>query len=131
MPAPTKDSSKGQADKAQPESSKSKRTTVKAEAYFKPAVEFVRSQGKTGATLKQIASALKLSGRVVHNLGWRLEGSPEIHEGKSTKLGSPRKPDEVQLRRRGGTGRSVVYEIAPKRARATRKAPAKATAKAS
>lgn len=126
MPATKTESSKGQADKAQPES---KRTTVKAEDYFAPAVEFVRKQGAKGATLKQIAEALNLRGRIVHNLGWRLEGSPEIHEGAKVKRGVPRKPDEVRLQRRSGTGRSVVYELA-KPARSRRQA-TKATAKVS
>lgn len=125
MPATKQESSKGQAKpetaKAQPES-KPSRTTVKAEDYFQPAIAFVRSQGKKGATLKQIAEKLNLRGRVVHNLGWRLEGSPEIHDGKAVKLGQPRKPAEVFLRRRSGTGRSVVYEIAPASARKAAKA---------
>jgi hypothetical protein len=125
MPDTQKDSSKGQADKAQPESAK--RTTVKAEDHFDDVLAFVRKQGAKGATLKAIAEATNLPGRVVHNITWRLEGSPEIHEGKAVKLGQPRKPDQVRLQRRSGTGRSVVYELVPSKSRRTTKATAKAS----
>lgn len=129
MPASKTNGSKGQATKAQPES-KPERTTVKAEDHFDEVITFVRKQGAKGATLKAIAEATKLSGRIVHNVCWRLEGSPEIHEGAKVKRGVPRKPDERKLQRRSGTGRSVVMELVPTTRRASRK-PAKATAKAS
>lgn len=98
--------------KAQPKSTskpKTTRTTVFATTEFDKVLKAVKAAGGAGISLKLLSEKTGLRARVVHNVTWRMEGSPEIHDNAKTKLGVPRKPMERSIHRKSGTGRSVVY----------------------
>jgi hypothetical protein len=103
----------GAASKATPAKGKGEdkpsRSTTDAMAVAPDVVAFLKKAGTKGATLTEISEATNLRGRVVHNVTWRLEGSPEVRDKE--KFGTLRKPDERQIHRLSGTGRNVRYAL--------------------
>lgn len=94
------------------EESKPERTTVSAPTQFDRVMAVITKAGPEGATLKAISEATGLGYRVVHNVTWRLEGSPAVRDNpkKSVKVGDVQKPDEVKAQR-VGEGRTVKYAV--------------------
>lgn len=101
-----------------------KRSTQKAEVHF-PAVIAALKGKKDGLTLKALEEATGVEYRVLHNVTWRLEGSPEVRN--KAKFGELRDPEGRKIQR-VGEGRTVRYALVPTKARRARKAPAKAPA---
>lgn len=78
------------------------RTTVAADTQFDTVLGAVKAAGKDGITLAELVQTTGLPYRVVHNVTWRLEGSP--------KQGSTTKPDERKIAR-VNTDRKVRYAM--------------------
>jgi len=97
MPTPVKAApAKG---KAQPET-KATRSTVSARDQFDKVLAVISKAPAEGISLKDLSTATGLTYRQLHNVTWRMEGSPK--QGKVTK------PDEVLVHRTGETT-SVRY----------------------
>lgn len=84
---------------------KPERSTVAAKGEFDKVLARVKAAGKAGIGLADLAKATGLPYRVVHNITWRMEGSP--------KDGALRKPEERVIVR-VNTDRKVLYAIRPK-----------------
>lgn len=111
MTTTTSKASKAKAeDKAEDTESTPKRVTVSAPAQFDNVMQAITEAGDEGITLKALSEATGLPYRVVHNVTWRLEGSPEVRPNNKAgrKLGEPAKPDEAKIQR-VGKGRTVLY----------------------
>lgn len=92
------------------EETKAQRTTVSAPTQFDRVMGFITKAGEEGITLKDLSEKTGLPYRVVHNVTWRLEGSPAIKDNasKGIKIGDVQKADEVRAKR-VGKGRTVRY----------------------
>lgn len=98
-PAP-KPEAKPEAPKAE---AKPKRSTVRADGELQGKVlAVIEAAGEDGITLKALSDALGIRTRVLHNVTWKLEGSPEVKAEADTPKGEPRKPDEVRVKRLDG-----------------------------
>jgi hypothetical protein len=117
MPTPKKaTTAKKAATKAE-----TKRSTQRADQHFPTVLQALKGK-KDGLTLKQLEDATGIDYRVLHNVTWRLEGSPEVRN--KARFGEINKPTERAIER-VGEGRTVRYKAIVKR---VRKTPAKATA---
>jgi hypothetical protein len=119
MPTTKPSTAKKAASKAEAKT----RTTVRAEVHFPAVLEALKGK-KDGMTLQEMVAATKVDYRILHNVTWRLEGSPEVRD--KTKIGELRKPDEKRIQR-VGEGRTVRYALVPTRKPRATKAPAKAS----
>jgi hypothetical protein len=89
MPTPTK------AAPAKGEDTKAARSTVSAKDQFEKVLAVISKAPEGGVSLKDLSTATGLTYRQLHNVTWRMEGSPK--EGRVTK------PDEAIVHRTGDT----------------------------
>lgn len=67
-------------------------------------LQAIEDAGEAGASLKTLAASTGYRYRVLSNLTWKLEGSPEPSPAKTETYGTPRKPEERLVERVAGKG---------------------------
>lgn len=92
-----------------PQPAPSGRKTEKASDHFETVVAALKAAGRDGLSLTALGEQTGIKPRVLHNVCWRLEGSPEVRD--KDKYGELRKPAERQIHRKDGTGSRVVYVV--------------------
>jgi hypothetical protein len=81
---------------------------VQAEDVADMVLGHIARAGEEGVTLAELVGLTGLEYRVLHNVTWVLEGSPEPSPG-SPNYGVPRHPDRIRARRLKSSGRTVRY----------------------
>jgi hypothetical protein len=76
--------------------------SVQAKSQYEVVLDKVRAAGPKGITIGDLAKAVNLPYRVVHNVTWRMEGGPAN--------GTLKHPDEKVIKRIN-TDRKVIYAV--------------------
>lgn len=71
-------------------------------------LDHIVGAGDTGITISELVQRTGLPYRVLHNVTWTLEGSPDPST-RSPHYGTPRHPDQVRARRLNTSDRFVRY----------------------